>query len=112
MTHEPLPAQGPVDVNVRALAEKLTVLARRGHYYCEDSWYSCPKAEGGCAKDGEGDECNCGADEHNTKVAEVSAQLLAALCPNALAQGREPHRGEASPGATGSTTPGNHGEKA
>ena len=31
---------------------------------------------------------------------------------NALAQGREPHRGEASPGATGSTTPGNHGEKA
>lgn len=32
--------------------------------------------------------------------------------PNALAQGREPHRGEASPGATGSTTPGNHGEKA
>lgn len=31
---------------------------------------------------------------------------------NAIAQGREPHRGEASPGATGSTTPGNHGEKA
>lgn len=36
----------------------------------------------------------------------------AVLGPNALAQGREPLCGEASPGATGSTTPGNHGEKA
>jgi len=36
----------------------------------------------------------------------------ALMTPNALAQGREPHSGEASPGATGSTTPGNHGGRA
>ena len=38
---------------------------RRRHRYVEDSWYSSPKAEDGCCDDGAGDECNCGADEHN-----------------------------------------------
>jgi hypothetical protein len=35
-----------------------------------------------------------------------------AKTPNAIAQGREPLAGEAYPGATGSTTPGNHGGRA
>jgi hypothetical protein len=30
-----------------------------GHYYCEDSWYSCPLAEGGCANE-HLRVCNCG----------------------------------------------------
>ena len=50
-------------------------LAVRPHYYCEDSWYSCPKAEGGCANDACGEECNCGADEHNTKVAKLTRAI-------------------------------------
>jgi hypothetical protein len=33
------------------LVEHLAGLAKRDHTYCEDSWYSCPKAEGGCAND-------------------------------------------------------------
>lgn len=39
-------------------AEKMAV-----HRQCEDSWYSCPKSEEGCANEFEGEECNCGADE-------------------------------------------------
>src|SRR3990167_7975987 len=31
------------------LTAALKKLGRRSHYYCEDSWYSCPKAEDGCA---------------------------------------------------------------
>lgn len=40
--------------------QKLTALAarlrdsKRKHYECEDSWYSCPKAEGGCYDGGAG----------------------------------------------------------
>jgi hypothetical protein len=41
---------------------------RRGHYYCEDSWYSCPKADGGCANESEGEDCNCGADKINAII--------------------------------------------
>jgi hypothetical protein len=54
--------------NIKQICTELASLARREHYYCEDSWYSCPKAEGGCANDAEGGECNCGADKHNAKV--------------------------------------------
>ncbi len=38
------------------------------HHYCEDSWYSCPKEEDGCCDEDLGDECNCGAYEHNKKI--------------------------------------------
>ena len=41
-----------------------------GHYYCEDSWYSCPLAEGGCADDQqEAGKCNCGYEERINKIA-------------------------------------------
>lgn len=55
--------------------ERLAVLAKRSHYYCEDSWYSCPKAEDGCANDSRGPECDCGADEHNAEVDALMALL-------------------------------------
>ena len=45
-------------------------------------------------------------------VCMLLADEVRRLRSNALAQGREPLCGEASPGATGSTTPGNHGERA
>jgi hypothetical protein len=47
---------------------------RQAHHYCEDTWYSCPKHEDGCANDAEGDECNCGADKAN---AEIDAAITA-----------------------------------
>lgn len=46
---------------------------RRDHRYCEDCWYSCPKAEGGCCDDSQGTECNCGTDEHNAQLDKVLA---------------------------------------
>jgi hypothetical protein len=52
---------------------------RRTHYYCEDTWYSCPKHEDGCANDSEGDECNCGADEANAGIDQAITAIKAAL---------------------------------
>jgi hypothetical protein len=42
--------------------------SKRKHRYCEDSWYSCPKSEDGCANENEGTDCNCGADEWNARI--------------------------------------------
>lgn len=39
----------------------------RGHYQCEDPWYSCPLNPDGCADERE-TECNCGASAWNAKV--------------------------------------------
>lgn len=55
--------------------ERLAALAKRSHYYCEDGWYSCPKAEDGCANESRGPECDCGADEHNAEVDALMALL-------------------------------------
>lgn len=63
----------------RQLIKELASLARRRHYHCEDSWYSCPKATDGCANDAMGDQCNCGADEHNAKVDALMQQLIKSL---------------------------------
>ena len=49
-------------------AVKMPELEYMQHRQCEDSWYSCPKSEDGCANDGEGDECNCGADDYNKQL--------------------------------------------
>lgn len=46
------------------------------HYYCEDTWYSCPKHPDGCADGSLKEECNCGADDHNDKVDEIIGALL------------------------------------
>lgn len=50
------------------LRDGLKALGLRHHYSCEDGWYSCPKSEDGCANDAEGDDCNCGVDNHNELV--------------------------------------------
>ena len=46
------------------------------HYYCEDSWYSCPKAQDGCANNDEGDECNCGAEIKQNKYKAFIDSLI------------------------------------
>jgi len=49
------------------------------HYYCEDTWYSCPQHEEGCANDSVGDECNCGADKANAEIDKVITAIKEAL---------------------------------
>ncbi len=49
------------------------------HYYCDDTWYSCPKHEEGCANADVGEECNCGADR---QIAEFDKAIKA--CKEAL----------------------------
>ena len=44
---------------------------KRKHYYCEDGWYSCPKAVDGCYNEWAGTDCNCGADEFNAEIDSV-----------------------------------------
>jgi hypothetical protein len=59
---------------------------KRTHYYCEDTWYSCPKHEDGCANEAEGHECNCGADEANAEIDKAITALR-----QAIEQKQEPH---------------------
>jgi hypothetical protein len=44
---------------------------KRNHYSCEDSWYSCPKAEDGCSNEAAGTDCDCGADKFNSEIDSV-----------------------------------------
>ncbi len=56
---------------------QLKELASEKHYYCEDSWYSCPKAEGGCFNDQyEKDECSCGADKRNAIIEKIIQEII------------------------------------
>jgi hypothetical protein len=61
--------------NLEQLCAEIATLARRNHYCCEDSWYTCPKADGGSSNEQKGYECDCGADEHNAKVDTLLATL-------------------------------------
>ena len=67
-------------MNKGLIRKKLLLLqdmCYRHHDFCEDSWYSCPKAEGGCAnEDYEEDECNCGADRHNKILDDTIGEVL------------------------------------
>ena len=63
---------------IKELAEKAIKLLeenRESHRYCEDTWYSCPKNEEGCANDGEIDDCTCGADFQNGNLDAVISLL-------------------------------------
>jgi hypothetical protein len=63
--------------HVEALILAQTVLKknRQQHYHCEDSWYSCPKHEEGCANEDAGNECNCGADSANIEIDAAIATI-------------------------------------
>ena len=52
---------------------------RRTHHYCEDTWYSCPKHEDGCANDSESDECNCGVDKANAGIDQAITAIKKTL---------------------------------
>ena len=51
--------------------EQLKARLRREHYSCEDPWYSCPRSDDGCLNEGEGTECNCGADNFNALLDDL-----------------------------------------
>lgn len=67
---------------LNAVIATLGDMAKQSHYYCEDAWYSCPKAEDGCANEGNGDECNCGADDHNKAVDVLLTDKLLNITPD------------------------------
>jgi len=48
---------------------------RASHFYCDDCWYSCPKAQYGCCDATQGDDCNCGADDHNDRLDKIIQYL-------------------------------------
>jgi len=56
-------------------AVRLLESSRWEHHYCEDSWYSCPKAEDGCANEAQGEDCNCGADQRNAQFDALLARI-------------------------------------
>jgi len=60
-----------------AQREALLMLPKleRGHTYCDDCWYSCPKSVDGCCDASQGEECNCGADKYNKLLAEIIGLL-------------------------------------
>lgn len=59
---------------IKRLVEVLPTLKIK-HRYCEDCWYSCPKHEDGCCNEAEGEDCNCGADEHNSKIDALMKEM-------------------------------------
>ncbi len=58
------------------IIDELIKLAIREHYYCEDEYYTCPAHPDGVMINRDGSRnCNCGADQHNAKVAALAEQL-------------------------------------
>ena len=49
--------------------------SRRKHDYCNDPWYSCPKAEEGCTDKRLGNDCICGADDYNKRLDVILEKL-------------------------------------
>lgn len=70
---------GALVAEVRALreCEKALEAARREHFSCEDSWYSCPQSLDGCSRDGCGEDCDCGASIVNDKIDAALAAVRA-----------------------------------
>lgn len=56
-------------------AKELLKQAQMNHVVCEDSWYSCPLAEGGCSDDAVSEKCNCGASRINETLEQLGAQV-------------------------------------
>jgi hypothetical protein len=45
---------------------------KREHYYCDDTYYNCPKhPEEAKYPNYENAKCNCGTDEYNKKLEEM-----------------------------------------
>ena len=60
--------------------EEAKALAR-GHYYSDDSWYSCPLATDGCADKSQGDKCDCGYDDRVADILKALSRFRLAMLP-------------------------------
>ncbi len=71
-------------MNLGELLDELVKLATRKHYWCDDSYYSCPADSEGCSNPAYEDtkECQCGADEHNANVAKLALDIRARIKAN------------------------------
>lgn len=49
---------------------------RQGHYFCEDSWYTCPKHPEGSCNEHKPVVCDCGADKWNEEIDAFIKRLL------------------------------------
>lgn len=50
----------------------MLIKAKRGHYSCDDGYYSCPLSTDGCDDDRkEAGVCDCGADSLNAEIDAV-----------------------------------------
>lgn len=80
-TQVPNRHRGIAYMSITAMKQALEALEnnRQTHHYCEDTWYSCPKHEDGCANDAEGNECNCGADKANVEIDAAITSLRQAI---------------------------------
>ena len=68
---------------------KLRDALHRRHYYCEDTFYSCPFAPEGCSNDFEDKtKCQCGADEHNAQIDALVAGFAASVRAETLREVR------------------------
>lgn len=71
---EEFPGQNKEIARLFAASAKICdalIKSRREHYYCEDSWYSCPMHKDGCANESEEEVCNCGAETWNKYVSDI-----------------------------------------
>ena len=86
----------PTAPDFAALVAARLAPLRQSHAYCEDSWYSCPLQEDGCADDSQ-HGCTCGADAHNAALdkaaQDIGRGIAAALAATA---GRTDRWGEDS----------------
>jgi len=74
------PALVRLSEGLGALVEQLATLARRGHYHCEDPWYTCPAHPDGSANDDKpAGVCDCGADAHTAAVEALQARISGIL---------------------------------
>ena len=74
----------PQQIDAMKLALEALKNNKLTHLYCEDTWYSCPKHEDGCANEAQGDECNCGADEINAEFDKSITALEEVLKEHAM----------------------------
>jgi len=65
--------------HINFLKKILTYLktTKRGHYSCEDSYYSCEKSAEilDFNPDHETNECTCGAEQYNARLGEIVESL-------------------------------------
>lgn len=54
---------------------KEIISLKKTHYYCDDSCYSCPKAQDGCADESKGTYCDCGVEEQHNKIDSIIKEL-------------------------------------